>query len=78
MAIIKEKGTIAVKCDVQTGVSAAGNNWARQTIVVDVEGYNDCHLSHPKSASLWIFGYSPLLLPIQWRIARRICRIILL
>lgn len=40
MAIIKEKGTLAVKCDVQTGVSAAGNNWARQTIVVDVEGYN--------------------------------------
>ena len=40
MAIIKEKGTLAVKCDVQTGVSAAGNNWARQTIVVDIEGYN--------------------------------------
>lgn len=40
MAIIKEKGTIAYLSEVQSGVSQSGNAWARQTIVVDVEGYN--------------------------------------
>lgn len=40
MAIIKEKGTIAVLGEVQSGVSQSGNTWHRQTIVVDVAGYN--------------------------------------
>ena len=40
MAIIKEKGTIAYMSDVQSGVSQSGNPWHRQTIVVDVAGYN--------------------------------------
>ena len=40
MAIIKEKGTIAYLSEVQSGVSQSGNAWARQTIVVDIEGYN--------------------------------------
>ena len=40
MAIIKEKGTITYKSDVQSGMSQNGNPWYRQTIVVDVAGYN--------------------------------------
>ena len=40
MAIIKEKGTIAFLSEVQSGVSQSGNPWYRQTIVVDVAGYN--------------------------------------
>lgn len=40
MASIKEKGTIAIIGEVQTGTSQSGNTWARQTIVVDVAGYN--------------------------------------
>ena len=40
MAIIKEIGTIAFMSDVQSGVSQNGNPWYRQTIVVDVAGYN--------------------------------------
>ena len=40
MANIKEKGTIAIMGEVQSGTSQNGNAWARQQIVVDVEGYN--------------------------------------
>ena len=40
MAIIKEKGTITIMSDVQSGMSQSGNPWYRQTIVVDVAGYN--------------------------------------
>lgn len=40
MAIVKEKGTIAVLCEVQSGTSQSGNGWARQQVVVDVEGFN--------------------------------------
>ena len=40
MAFVKERGTIAVMSEVQSGVSQSGNNWSRQTIVVDVVGYN--------------------------------------
>ena len=40
MALIKEKGTIAILGKVQTGTSQSGNDWANQQIVVDVEGFN--------------------------------------
>lgn len=40
MAIIKEKGTITFMSEVQSGMSQSGNPWYRQTIVVDVAGYN--------------------------------------
>lgn len=40
MAIIKEKGTISFMSEVQSGVAQSGNPWYRQTIVVDVAGYN--------------------------------------
>lgn len=40
MAFIKERGTIAVMGEVQSGTSQSGNTWSRQTIVVDVVGYN--------------------------------------
>ena len=40
MAIIKEKGTITYMSEVQSGVAQSGNPWYRQTIVVDVAGYN--------------------------------------
>lgn len=41
MAVIKETGTISHKSDVQSGVSqTTGNPWYRQTIVVDIPGYN--------------------------------------
>lgn len=40
MAIIKEKGTISFMSEVQSGMSQSGNAWYRQTIVVDVAGYN--------------------------------------
>lgn len=40
MAVIKEIGTIAVLGEVQSGMSQNGNPWYRQTIVVDVAGYN--------------------------------------
>lgn len=40
MAIIKEIGTISVLGEVQSGTSQQGNPWCRQTIVVDVAGYN--------------------------------------
>ena len=41
MAFVKERGTIAVMSEVQSGTSQSGNTWSRQTIVVDVVGYND-------------------------------------
>lgn len=40
MAIIKERGTITFMSEVQSGTSQNGNPWYRQTIVVDVAGYN--------------------------------------
>ena len=40
MAFVKERGTIAVMSEVQSGISLSGNTWARQTIVIDVVGYN--------------------------------------
>lgn len=40
MAIVKEKGTIAYMSEVQSGMSQNGNPWYRQTIVVDVAGFN--------------------------------------
>jgi hypothetical protein len=40
MAFVKERGTIAVMSEVQFGTSQSGNTWSRQTIVVDVVGYN--------------------------------------
>lgn len=40
MAIVKEKGTITFMSDVQSGMSQNGNPWYRQTIVVDVAGFN--------------------------------------
>lgn len=40
MAIVKERGTITFMSEVQSGVSQNGNPWYRQTIVVDVAGYN--------------------------------------
>lgn len=40
MAIIKERGTITFKSDVQSGVSARGTNWYRQTVVVDIQGFS--------------------------------------
>lgn len=40
MATIKEKGILSWASEVQTGTSSNGNAWARQTLVVDVEGFN--------------------------------------
>ena len=40
MAFVKERGTIAVMSEVQSGTSQSGNTWSRQTIVVDIVGYN--------------------------------------
>jgi hypothetical protein len=40
MAIVKERGTITFMSEVQSGVAQSGNPWYRQTIVVDVAGYN--------------------------------------
>lgn len=40
MAIVKERGTISFMSEVQSGVAQSGNPWYRQTIVVDVAGYN--------------------------------------
>ena len=40
MAFVKDRGTIAVMSEVQSGISQSGNTWARQTIVIDVVGYN--------------------------------------
>lgn len=40
MAIVKEKGTITFMSEVQSGTSQSGNPWYRQTIVVDIAGFN--------------------------------------
>lgn len=40
MATIKERGIIAHKSEVVTGTSQSGNTWYRQTIVVEVAGFN--------------------------------------
>lgn len=40
MAIVKERGTITFMSEVQSGMSQNGNPWYRQTIVVDVAGFN--------------------------------------
>lgn len=39
MALIYEKGTLSFKSEIQSGTSKAGNTWQRQTIVIDVPGY---------------------------------------
>lgn len=56
MAIIKEKGTIAVLGEVQSGTSQSGNSWHRQTIVVDVAGYNGSYRKVALQASGNVVG----------------------
>lgn len=56
MAIIKEKGTIAVLGEVQSGTSQSGNPWYRQTIVVDVAGYNGSYRKVALQASGNVVG----------------------
>lgn len=56
MAIIKEKGTIAHMSEVQSGVSQKGNPWYRQTIVVDVAGYNGSYRKVALQASGNVVG----------------------
>lgn len=40
MATVKEKGKIVFMGEIQSGTSQNGNGWARQTVVLDVAGYN--------------------------------------
>lgn len=56
MAIIKEIGTIAFMSDVQSGTSQNGNPWYRQTIVVDVAGYNGSYRKVALQASGNVVG----------------------
>ena len=56
MAIIKEKGTITFMSEVQSGVAQSGNPWYRQTIVVDVAGYNGSYRKVALQASGNIVG----------------------
>lgn len=56
MAIIKEIGTIAVLGEVQSGVAQSGNPWYRQTIVVDVAGYNGSYRKVALQASGNVVG----------------------
>lgn len=56
MATIKERGTIAVLGEVQSGTSQSGNPWYRQTIVVDVAGYNGSYRKVALQASGNIVG----------------------
>lgn len=57
MAIIKERGTIAFLSEVQSGVSqTTGNPWYRQTIVVDVAGFNGSYRKVALQASGNIVG----------------------
>lgn len=56
MAIIKEKGTIAFMSEVQSGMSQNGNPWYRQTIVVDIAGYNGSYRKLALQASGNIVG----------------------
>ena len=56
MATIKEIGTIAFMSDVQSGTSQNGNPWYRQTIVVDVAGYNGSYRKVALQASGNVVG----------------------
>ena len=56
MAIIKERGTIAVFGEVQSGTSQQGNPWYRQTIVVDVAGFNGSYRKVALQASGNVVG----------------------
>lgn len=56
MAFIKERGTIAVLGDVQSGTSQQGNPWYRQTIVVDVAGFNGSYRKVALQASGNVVG----------------------
>ena len=56
MAIIKEIGTISVLGEVQSGMSQTGNPWYRQTIVVDVAGYNGSYRKVALQASGNVVG----------------------
>ena len=56
MAIIKEIGTISVLGEVQSGTSQTGNPWYRQTIVVDVAGYNGSYRKVAVQASGNVVG----------------------
>lgn len=56
MAIIKERGTIAVLGEVQSGTSQQGNPWYRQTIVVDVAGFNGSYRKVALQASGNVVG----------------------
>lgn len=52
MALINEKGILSFKGEVTKGISKAGNEWARQTIVVDCLGYKDAPFKIALTASL--------------------------
>ena len=56
MAIIKEIGTITFMSEVQSGVAQSGNPWYRQTIVVDVAGYNGSYRKIALQASGDVVG----------------------
>ena len=56
MAIVKERGTITFMSDVQSGMSQNGNPWYRQTIVVDVAGFNGSYRKVALQASGNIVG----------------------
>lgn len=56
MAIIKERGTIAVLGEVLSGTSQQGNPWYRQTIVVDVAGFNGSYRKVALQASGNVVG----------------------
>ena len=56
MAIVKERGTITFMSDVQSGVSQSGNPWYRQTIVIDVAGFNGSYRKVALQASGNVVG----------------------
>ena len=56
MATIKERGTIAFMGEVQSGMSKSGNPWHKQTIVVDVAGYNGSYRKVALQASGNVVG----------------------
>ena len=56
MAIVKERGTITFMSEVQSGVAQSGNPWYRQTIVVDVAGFNGSYRKVALQASGNIVG----------------------
>ena len=56
MSIIKERGTIVVLGEVQSGTSQKGNPWYRQTIVVDVAGFNGSYRKVALQASGNVVG----------------------